>query len=156
MTDSDMIDASLEAVAQSGVDIVPAYFERFYSTFPEQLEAFNRPNATQGAMVNEMISFIAASASEEAWVDAAVDDTAARHSSYGEISPDQFKRAIDILIEVLANAGGAAWRPEHTDVWLVHAKRIEARLRQFQTQPGGQLTCNSTCGQLVLQGNHGI
>lgn len=112
MDDAALLQEALEAVADSGIDIVPLFFERFFEIHPEQRDSFNRPVATQGAMVNEMLEYICAIAVREEWVEASIAATLAKHHSYGDINGALFGSALNILTDALAAAAGAAWTPE--------------------------------------------
>lgn len=124
LTDAALIEASLEAVALSDKDIVPLFFERFYAAYPEQRDCFSRPNATQGTMVNEMLSFLAALAANEPWVEKSIADCIAKHQSYGDVTAEKFEGAISILIEVMTHEAGPNWCPAYSDLWNAAAHRF--------------------------------
>lgn len=112
-----LIKASLEAVVASGIDIVPEFFARFFAIWPEQRDNFQRPLATQGQMVTEMLDFLMAQASGEVWVARSFESCVDRHHSYGAIAPADFARCLTLLVETLAHAAGPCWKPEFTRAW---------------------------------------
>lgn len=131
-------EASLATVAKSDVDIVPEFFSRFFAAHPEQREGFYRPGATQGAMVNEMISFLAAVAAREEWVLGAIEDSMAKHQSYGVVAPELFKSALDILVETMAAVAGTEWRAEYADLWSLLTSQLMQQIRQAYQGPDVQ------------------
>lgn len=124
-----LIETSLEAVSASGIDIVPAFFTRFFSVWPEQRDNFQRPLATQGEMVTEMLDFLTAQASGEGWVADSFENCVDRHHSYADIDSADFARCLMLLIETLADAAGPAWKPDFTQVWLASVERLAAYAR---------------------------
>lgn len=121
----DLLEASIEAVARADVDIVPAFFERFYAAHPEQRDNFNRPGATQGAMVNEMLTILGLLADDKAASDALVADCLARHHSYGDIAGTDFTEAVQILMETMQAAAGPAWLPDYSTAWSTLLGRLQ-------------------------------
>lgn len=128
IANSTLIGASLEAVALSGEDIVPHFFGSFFRAFPEQRDLFQRPQATQGKMVNEMISLIQGVAANLEWVDEVMVDCVARHHRYGNLTVSQFRIAIDILIETLATIASSGWRTEFSHAWSTVVDQMIRRL----------------------------
>lgn len=115
--DRALMEASLEVVANSGIDIVAEFFDRFFAAYPEQRDSFQRPQATQGAMVTEMLDYLLAQGAQEGWVDGSFAECTQRHDSYSNIAPVDFANTLRILVQTLAFAAGAEWRPQFSDVW---------------------------------------
>jgi hemoglobin-like flavoprotein len=126
---ASLLEASLEAVAASGVDIVPEFFNRFFAAWPHQQDSFNRPQATQEAMVAEMLDFLLAQASGEQWIEASVQDCMDRHHSYADIQIDNFEQSLTMLVETLASAAGDAWRPEYAAAWHDQVRAVVTHVR---------------------------
>ncbi|MFM6830671.1 MAG: globin [Novosphingobium sp.] len=122
-----IFEASIEAVALTSIDVVPMFFDWFFQAQPEQRDNFNRPGATQGAMVNEMIAFLADLACGDASVDHRIHDCISRHHSYGAIASAQFAEACEVLHETMKSAAGRNWVPEYSRVWAMLIDRLRTR-----------------------------
>ncbi len=129
MGSRELLEESLGAVAEADLDIVPRFFERFFEAHPEQRASFYNPRVTQGAMVNEMLDYLLALGVGETWVPHSVDSTVLAHHSYGNIPPETFDDAVDLLIETLAETAGDLWKPEYGAAWAVQADRMKAMIR---------------------------
>lgn len=110
-------DASIEAVALTGVDIVPLFFERLFERYPEQRDNFQRPAATQGAMVDDMIALLAEFASGSPTARAALHDCLDRHQSYGPIAIEHFTEAWNILLKTCEVVAGRDWSTRFSQYW---------------------------------------
>ncbi|MBC2670603.1 globin [Novosphingobium piscinae] len=128
-----VLEASIEAVAGTGLDVVPEFFARFYEAWPEQRDDFSRPATTQGAMVNEMLAILAALATDDPVGDALIADCTARHHSYGAIAAADFTEAARMLMDTMQRAAGSAWRAEHTQVWSALLTRLRDAVDRAET-----------------------
>lgn len=119
MSDSPVtqFDASIEAVALTGVDIVPLFFEHLFERYPEQRDNFQRPAATQGAMVNDMIALLSEFASGNPTAQVRLQDCLDRHQSYGPIEIEHFTEAWNILLKTCAAVTGDDWNPLFSGLW---------------------------------------
>lgn len=124
-----LIEASLEAVAASGIDIVPEFFARFFAHWPEQCDNFQRPLTSQGEMVTEMLDFLIAQASGEGWTVESFESCMDRHHSYADIDPADFAQSLAILVETLAAVAGPGWKPEFTLAWSANVESLTGRTR---------------------------
>lgn len=128
-TAHDVFNASLEAAAASGVDIIPEFFSRFFAAHPEQRDSFCRPNSTQGAMVNEMILMLGGIAAGDAWTNEALETSVGMHQSYGEIGPDLYDSALTILRQTVATSAGTAWREDYDAVWHQLGSQLTQKIK---------------------------
>ena len=124
----DLLAASLEAVGET--DIVPPYFARFFALFPEQEERFHNRGSSQGLMVNEMLSYLLAQSGGEGWVPTMMRAQVITHRDHGEIALAQYRRSLDLLVEVMAEAAGPAWRAEYTRAWQGEIDRLFALIER--------------------------
>lgn len=124
-------DASLLAAATSDQDIVQEFFTRFFARHPGQRDSFNRPNTTQGAMVNEMIALLEAIAAQEIWADQTLESSVALHQSYGEICPHLFESALNILKDTMASVAGEKWHPEYELSWQQLIKQTQDKIEKI-------------------------
>lgn len=128
-----LLENSVEAVAGSGIDIVPEFFDRFYAAWPEQRDNFNRPGTTYGAMVNEMLSVLALLAGTDNGSEMVMADCIARHHSYGQIAGADFASAVRLLMDTMRHAAGSAWQADHTNVWEKLLARLDAAVAHVET-----------------------
>lgn len=118
------------AIAEAGVDIVPVYFERFFTRFPGQSANFHNRVTSQGAMVNEMLTMLLAQAGGESWVPMMMRAQVTTHHDHGAISLDEYRGALDLLVEVLADAAGAGWTDAADAAWHGEADRLYALIER--------------------------
>lgn len=118
--------ASLELVAEAGVDIVPVYFERFFAQCPADSAMFHNRAASQGAMVNEMLTMLLAQAASEEWVPMMMRAQVTTHWDHGTIPLERYRDALDLLVDVLADTAGPRWLPEHDAAWRGQMERMLA------------------------------
>ena len=122
----EVMTASLDAVAEAGGDIVPVYFERFFAQRPADSAMFHNRAASQGAMVNEMLSMLLAQAGNEEWVPMMMRAQVTTHWDHGEIALQRYRDALDLLVDVLADTAGARWLPEYEAAWRGQVERMFA------------------------------
>lgn len=126
----DAMQDSLMAIAEAGADIVPLYFDRFFARFPGQASNFHNRATSQGAMVNEMLTMLLAQASGESWVPMMMRAQVATHHDHGAISLDEYRGALDLLVEVLADAAGDRWSAAAEAAWCGEADRLYALIER--------------------------
>lgn len=122
----EAMTASLDAVAEAGVDIVPVYFERFFAQCPADSAMFHNRAASQGAMVNEMLTMLLAQAAAEEWVPMMMRAQVTTHWDHGEITLQRYRDALDLLVDVLADTAGPAWLPAYEAAWRGQVERMFA------------------------------
>lgn len=122
----DAMMQSLDAVAEAGVDIVPAYFARFFAQCPADEAMFLNRAASQGAMVNEMLTMLLAQAAGEEWVPMMMRAQVTTHWDHGEIPLERYRAALDLLVDVLADTAGAGWQAEWDAAWRGQVERMFA------------------------------
>lgn len=129
MKSPSIISASLDVVAETGIDITPIFFDRFFSDHPDQRDAFNRPQTTQGAMINEIIDFIIALEADDDWITDAINSTVAKHHSYGDISPVDFENVLRTLVETLSTVADQRWTFDFSQAWFTQISRLMKIIR---------------------------
>ena len=118
------------AIAEAGVDIVPVYFDRFFVRFPGQAANFHNRVTSQGAMVNEMLTMLLAQAGGESWVPMMMRAQVTTHHDHGAITLDEYRGALDLLVEVLAEAAGDGWTDAADAAWTGEADRLYALIER--------------------------
>lgn len=109
--------ASLDLVGESGVDIVPLFFARFYAKWPDERERFCNRTSSEGLMVNEMLAMLLAFAAEEPWLRTMMRAQVNTHHDHGNIALEQYAEVFAMLVDVLRDAAGSEWSPELDAVW---------------------------------------
>jgi hemoglobin-like flavoprotein len=113
----DTMLRALYAVAESGVDIVPLFFERFDAACPEQATLFCNRGSAEGLMVNEMLSMLLAQAAEEPWLPTMMRAQINTHHDHGDIQLEQYRVTLGLLMETLQSVAGERWTPAFSEAW---------------------------------------
>ncbi len=129
-SDSDQMEATLVAIAEANIDIIPGLFERFFATFPEQRPAFINLAAASGRMTNETIEALVGLAADESWVPVTITNFVDLHRNYGEIPQSHYMAFVDMVVEELANAAGSGWNDHQERAWRTHAQRLNAMIAE--------------------------
>jgi hemoglobin-like flavoprotein len=113
----EVLERSLYAVAESGEDITPYFFDRFFARHPDQKAMFFQPAVTCGAMVNEILDSLLALASREGWVTASIHNLVVAHRCYGNFPLPLYAELLDLFVETLAGLAGERWSDEYDAAW---------------------------------------
>lgn len=127
----ELMLASLEAVAAADVDLVPRFFARFYGAHPQDRVMFHNPGSSHGAMVNEIMDTLLALASGEEWVELMLRNQVRTHHDHGDIPLDRYAQALDLFLDVLADAAGPAWTADCQHAWRAQADRMMAIITRW-------------------------
>ena len=131
----EAMEAPLFAIADSDIDITPALFDRFFATFPEQRAAFINLDAAAGRMTNETIEAMIGLATDEHWVPITIINFVDLHRNYGDFPASLYAAFIDMTVDALAHAAGAAWTDESNAAWRAQADRLKAMLAEAVVRP---------------------
>lgn len=121
MHDLDHIVASLEQLADTGVDITPSVYARFFAGCPQAEALFStaEAQAVQGKMVNELVQTVLDRLEEKPYSRTVVETMVSDHDSWGVSLPmyDAFLTAFfDTLVVTLGEtadpAALAVWQRE--------------------------------------------
>ena len=127
-SDSDQMEATLVAIAQADIDIIPGLFKRFFAAFPEQRPAFINLAAASGRMTNETIEALVGLAADESWVPVTITNFVDLHRNYGEIPQSHYMAFVDMVVDELANAAGSGWSDHQERAWRKQAIRLNAMI----------------------------
>lgn len=127
----DLMLASLEAVAETGTDIVPRFFARFFADHPQDKAMFHNPGSSHGAMVNEIMDTLLALASGEEWVELMLRNQVRTHHDHGDIPLERYAQSLDLFLAVLADAAGPAWTSACQQAWRTQADRMLAIIARW-------------------------
>jgi hemoglobin-like flavoprotein len=129
-SDSAEMEATLVAVAEADIDIIPTLFDRFFATFPEQRPAFINLAAASGRMTNETIEALVGLATDESWVPVTITNFVDLHRNYGEIPQGHYTAFVDMVVDALADAAGAEWNDHQAQAWRTQAKRLNMMIAE--------------------------
>ena len=122
------MEAPLFAIADADIDITPALFERFFATFPEHRAAFINLEAAAGRMTNETIEAMIGLATNEHWVPTTIINFVDLHRNYGNFSAQLYAAFVDMTVDALAQAAGAAWTEASNIAWRTQATQLNAMI----------------------------
>ena len=130
-TDAEYMEASLIAVADAGIELRFALFERFFAAWPERRASFLNVDAASRRMTDETLEMmIGLAKGEENWVWPLVAELVANHRGYGELLGQEYESWIALTIEVVRDASGAAWNAETEVAWARQGERLKEMLEE--------------------------
>src|SRR3546814_17843576 len=89
------MEASLAAVADAGVDIRHALFDRFFAAFPDRRASFMILDASSRRMTDETLQMMLGLAKGESWVWPLVAELVFTHRAYGALPIEEYDAFID-------------------------------------------------------------
>jgi hypothetical protein len=129
------MEAPLFAIAEANIDITPTLFDRFFATFPEQRAPFLNLDAAAGRMTNETVEAMIGLATNEHWVPTTIINFVDLHRNYGAFPASLYAAFIDMTVDCLAHAAGAAWTSESNAAWRGQANRLKAMVAEAVVPP---------------------
>lgn len=132
--DAALMEASLMAVADAGVDIRHALFDRFLAAFPHRRAAFLNLDAASRRMTDETPQILYGLAAGEGWVWPLVAELVVTHRNYGALTSAEYDTFIDLTIAELAAAAGAVWSAETAAAWARQAAALKAMVRRADAE----------------------
>ena len=138
-TDADVMQASLEAIAESHGDIVPLVYRRFYSEYPDTRHMFGRYElgVHQGHMFNGMLLAVLEQA-EGRCLEGSVKAWVQDHHLWGVKRP-MFKAMFSALLETIRECLGAAWADSTEKAWR---RQVGTLADRFDAACGTENACN--------------
>lgn len=134
MSDVAAMGASLAAVADAGVDIRHALFERFFAAFPDRRASFMVVDASSRRMTDETLQMMFGLAKGEGWVWPLVTELVHTHRAYGPLPIGEYDAFIDMTVTELGAAAGAAWTIECEAAWQEQAGALKAMIRRARAE----------------------
>jgi hypothetical protein len=132
--DAALMEASLIAVADAGIDIRHPLFERFFAAFPERRASFISVDAASRRMTDETLQMMLGLAQREGWVWPLVAELVFTHRNYGALPIAEYDAFIDMTVEELGLAAGAAWSAPTAAAWQRHADALKAMIRKARAE----------------------
>ncbi len=132
MSDADaaLMEASLIAVADVGIDIRHALFDRFFAAYPERRASFISVDAASRRMTDETLQMMLGLAQGEGWVWPLVAELVFTHRSYGALPIAEYDAFIDMTVAELGLAAGPAWSVPVAAAWQQNADALKAMIRK--------------------------
>src|SRR3546814_16958301 len=93
------MEASLAAVADAGVDIRHALFDRFFAAFPDRRASFMILDASSRRMTDETLQMMLGLAKGESWVWPLVAELVFTHRAYGALPIAEFDALLTMTVE---------------------------------------------------------
>ena len=120
------MEASLIAVADSGIELRHPLFARWFAVWPDRRATFINADASSRRMTDETLEMMLGLAKgEELWVGPLVDELAFTHRSYGRLPWAEYKSWIALTIECVGEAAGEAWSAEADAAWVRQGKALK-------------------------------
>jgi hemoglobin-like flavoprotein len=133
-TDATHMEASLIAVADRGVEIRHALFDRFFAAFPDRRATFYNLDAASRRMTDETIQMMFGLATDESWVWPLVAELVFTHRSYGPLPLGEYDRFIHMTVDALADAAGDGWSADCDAAWRRQAERLKAMIAKARNE----------------------
>lgn len=129
-TDADLMEASLIAVADAGVDLRHPLFARWFAAWPDRAATFINADASSRRMTDETLEMMLGLAKgEDLWVGPLVDELTFTHRSYGRLPWAEYESWIDLTVVVLGEHAGEAWSAEAEAAWVRQGERLKVLIQ---------------------------
>ncbi len=132
--DAALMEASLTAVADAGIDIRHTLFDRFFAAFPDRRASFISVDAASRRMTDETLQMMFGLGSGEDWVWPLVAELVFTHRSYGALPIAEYDAFIDMTVAELRLAAGPAWSAACKSAWQKNADALKAMIRQARAE----------------------
>lgn len=144
--DVALMEASLAAVAEAGIDIRHTLFDRFFAAYPERRASFMVVDASSRRMTDETLQMMFGLAKGEGWVWPLVAELVFTHRAYGPLPIAEYDAFIDMTIVELGAAAGAAWSADCAAAWQGQADELKAMIRRARIEWQAALPDSVTAG----------
>ncbi|MBL8651722.1 MAG: hypothetical protein JNL35_15125 [Sphingopyxis sp.] len=138
-TDAALMEASLVAAADAGIDIRLPLFERFFAAYPERRPSFISVDAASRRMTDETLQMMLGLAEGANWVWPLVAELVFTHRSYGALPIEEYDAFIAMTVVELGVAAGAAWDAETAAAWMRSAGALKAMIRKARAEWAGAM-----------------
>ncbi|WP_332819422.1 hypothetical protein [Sphingopyxis sp.] len=132
--DAALMEASLIAVANAGIDIRIPLFDRFFAAFPERRASFMVVDASSRRMTDETLQMMFGLAKGESWVWPLVAELVFTHRAYGPLPIAEYDAFIDMTVAEVGAAAGTAWNARAAAAWQRHADALKAMIRRARAE----------------------
>ncbi|MBJ7440610.1 MAG: hypothetical protein JHD35_16500 [Sphingopyxis sp.] len=132
--DITLMEASLIAVADAGIDVRQTLFERFFATYPARRASFISVDAASRRMTDETLQMMFGLAKGEGWVWPLVAELVFTHRNYGALPIAEYDALIDMTVAELGLVAGPAWSPASASAWQQNADALKAMIRKARAE----------------------
>lgn len=132
--DAALMETSLAAVADAGIDIRHALFDRFFAAYPERRANFMVVDASSRRMTDETLQMMFGLAKGERWVWPLVTELVHTHRAYGPLPIGEYDAFIDMAVAELGVAAGAAWSVDCAAAWQARADELKVMIRRARAE----------------------
>lgn len=122
---AETITASLEHVAERGVDPAPLIYARLFARKPELEGLFVLGPEARGHMLDEAFRLILDVIGPDTYATAFLRSERVNHQELG-VSPEVFASFFDVIATTLADVAGPDWTPETSAAWAALNARLSA------------------------------
>jgi hemoglobin-like flavoprotein len=126
VSDADLIEASLLALAETGIELRHELYARFFAMFPGRQSAFLSTEATSVRMTDETLQIMYGLAAGEGWAETLIAELVGTHRMYGTLPLAEYDAFIDLTVAVLGAALGSDWSEDMQAAWGRQAERFKA------------------------------
>jgi hemoglobin-like flavoprotein len=126
VSDAALIEASLLALAETGIELRHGIYARFFAMFPERQSAFLSTEATSVRMTDETLQIMYGLAQDEGWAETLIAELVGTHRMYGELPLAEYDAFIELTVAELAKTLGADWTADYAAAWGRQADRFKA------------------------------
>jgi hemoglobin-like flavoprotein len=130
VSDAALLEASLLALAESGIELRHGLYQRFFALFPERQAAFLSTDATSVRMTDETLQIMYGLAAGEGWADTLIAELVGTHRMYGDLPLAEYDAFIDLTVVELASKLEPQWTAEMADAWARQAARFKELVAQ--------------------------
>lgn len=133
-SDAELMEASLIAGANAGVELRFVLFDKFFAAWPERRADFLNLDAASRRMTDETLEMMMGLArGEEQWVWPLVAELAFTHRNFGQLPWVEYESWIALTIETVAEAAGTDWNSETEAAWIRQGDRLKTFIAQART-----------------------
>ena len=127
-SDSQRMEASLEALGDRHDGMAAELFDRFIADHPQHAPVFLNPEAARERMTRETLEAMLGLAAGEWWVDHAVTNFIDLHHNYADFTPQDYAAWFALVIETMAARSEADWPDGASAAWQRQADGLVAKV----------------------------
>jgi len=115
--DIGLLETSFDLISPRADELVDRFYARLFETAPGTRPIFERVDMeTQKQSLIATLVTVREALRDLDTIVPDLEELGARHFAYGAL-PEHYPVVASVLIETMAEIGGAAWRPEYSAAW---------------------------------------